>query len=222
MDADLVLMCGFWSSPARWDRRISRLRDDADLAGLRIHAFGYESPKMRWPQADRAGHQGQRPIMRFFNAYARGTMSRGMTCARSLAVRCVLIAVGLLVSIAAIVALQSVPASAANSTSVTPYMAAAPATSSPTSRPTSLPSIQTELQQLEVRQLRQQTDRWATVRSWLPAGTALVALIAAAIGILTYLADARKDRRLRLEDKVEENVGILVEYASDPIPRIAL
>ncbi len=49
MDADLVLVHGFWSSPRTWDRIISRLRDDPDLAGLRIHAFDYESPKMRWP-----------------------------------------------------------------------------------------------------------------------------------------------------------------------------
>jgi pimeloyl-ACP methyl ester carboxylesterase len=49
VDADLVLIHGFWSSPATWDRLISRLRDDPSLAGLRIHAFGYESPKLRWP-----------------------------------------------------------------------------------------------------------------------------------------------------------------------------
>ena len=49
MDADLVLVHGFWSSPATWDRLIPRLRDDPDLAGLRIHAFGYESPKLHWP-----------------------------------------------------------------------------------------------------------------------------------------------------------------------------
>ena len=49
MDADLVLIHGFWSSPTTWDRLIARLRGDTDLAGLRIHAFGYESPKLRWP-----------------------------------------------------------------------------------------------------------------------------------------------------------------------------
>jgi pimeloyl-ACP methyl ester carboxylesterase len=49
MDADLVLIHGFWSSPATWDRLIARLREDTDLAGLRIHAFGYESPKLRLP-----------------------------------------------------------------------------------------------------------------------------------------------------------------------------
>jgi pimeloyl-ACP methyl ester carboxylesterase len=49
VDADLVLIHGFWSSPATWDRLIYRMRDDPDLVGLRIHAFGYESPKLRWP-----------------------------------------------------------------------------------------------------------------------------------------------------------------------------
>jgi pimeloyl-ACP methyl ester carboxylesterase len=49
MDADLMLIHGFWSSPATWDRLIARLHGDTDLAGLRIHAFAYESPKLRWP-----------------------------------------------------------------------------------------------------------------------------------------------------------------------------
>jgi pimeloyl-ACP methyl ester carboxylesterase len=49
MDADLVFIHGFWSSPATWDRLRARLQGDTDLAGLRIHAFGYESPKMRLP-----------------------------------------------------------------------------------------------------------------------------------------------------------------------------
>ena len=49
MDVDLVFIHGFWSSPATWDRLRARLQEDTDLAGLRIHAFGYESPKLRWP-----------------------------------------------------------------------------------------------------------------------------------------------------------------------------
>ena len=49
MDADLVFIHGFWSSPATWDRLVARVQQDPDLAGLRIHAFGYESPKLRWP-----------------------------------------------------------------------------------------------------------------------------------------------------------------------------
>jgi pimeloyl-ACP methyl ester carboxylesterase len=49
LDADLVLLHGFWSSPARWDKLSQRLHQDPDLEGLRIHAFGYESPRLRWP-----------------------------------------------------------------------------------------------------------------------------------------------------------------------------
>jgi pimeloyl-ACP methyl ester carboxylesterase len=49
IDADLVLIHGFWSSPATWHRIVERLEADEDLQGLRIHLFGYESPKVRWP-----------------------------------------------------------------------------------------------------------------------------------------------------------------------------
>jgi len=49
VNADLVLVHGFWSSPTTWNRIITRLEDDPELAGLRPHAFGYESPKLRWP-----------------------------------------------------------------------------------------------------------------------------------------------------------------------------
>jgi len=49
IQAHLVLIHGFWSSPATWDPIITRLRQDSDLVGLSIHPFGYESPKLRWP-----------------------------------------------------------------------------------------------------------------------------------------------------------------------------
>ena len=49
VDADLVLIHGFWSSPATWNRLTAQLSHDPDLAGLRIHGFGYESPRLpRW------------------------------------------------------------------------------------------------------------------------------------------------------------------------------
>lgn len=49
VDADLLLIHGFWSSPATWDRLTASLGTDPDLTGLRIHAFGYESPRLpRW------------------------------------------------------------------------------------------------------------------------------------------------------------------------------
>ena len=46
IDADLVFIHGFWSSAATWDRLVARLREDESLAGLRIHLFEYESPKI--------------------------------------------------------------------------------------------------------------------------------------------------------------------------------
>jgi tetratricopeptide (TPR) repeat protein len=49
LDADLVLIHGFWSSPATWDRLTARMREDAELRDVHIHAFGYESPKLRMP-----------------------------------------------------------------------------------------------------------------------------------------------------------------------------
>jgi pimeloyl-ACP methyl ester carboxylesterase len=49
MRPDLVLIHGFWSSPATWDRLIHRMRQDDEFAGLSIHTFRYESPKLRWP-----------------------------------------------------------------------------------------------------------------------------------------------------------------------------
>ena len=49
VDTDLVLIHGFWSAPATWDRLVRAMREERELSGLRIHAFGYESPKLRWP-----------------------------------------------------------------------------------------------------------------------------------------------------------------------------
>jgi len=49
VDTDLVLIHGFWSSPTTWDRLTTRMLDDQDLRVLHIHAFMYESPKLRCP-----------------------------------------------------------------------------------------------------------------------------------------------------------------------------
>jgi acylglycerol lipase len=49
VDTDLVLIHGFWSSPTTWDQLTTRMREDPDLRGLHIHAFPYESPKLRLP-----------------------------------------------------------------------------------------------------------------------------------------------------------------------------
>jgi hypothetical protein len=45
INATLVTIHGFWSSPATWDRLIAMWRADGQLQGLTIHPFGYLSPK---------------------------------------------------------------------------------------------------------------------------------------------------------------------------------
>ena len=45
IDATLVTVHGFWSSPATWERLNEVWRADEELRGLRIHSFGYPSPK---------------------------------------------------------------------------------------------------------------------------------------------------------------------------------
>lgn len=45
VNATLVTIHGFWSSPATWDRLRDIWDADEELSGLRIHGFGYPSPK---------------------------------------------------------------------------------------------------------------------------------------------------------------------------------
>jgi pimeloyl-ACP methyl ester carboxylesterase len=45
INATLVTIHGFWSSPSTWDRLNAIWEADEDLRGLRIHQFGYPSPK---------------------------------------------------------------------------------------------------------------------------------------------------------------------------------
>lgn len=45
VNATLVTVHGFWSSPAKWERLNAIWRADGELRGLRIHPFGYPSPK---------------------------------------------------------------------------------------------------------------------------------------------------------------------------------
>ena len=45
VDATLVTVHGFWSDPTTWDRLSAVWRADDELAGLKIHGFGYPSPR---------------------------------------------------------------------------------------------------------------------------------------------------------------------------------
>jgi pimeloyl-ACP methyl ester carboxylesterase len=49
LDVALVTVHGLWSAPATWDRLTSIWQSDEQLRGLRVHAFGYASPKTRNP-----------------------------------------------------------------------------------------------------------------------------------------------------------------------------
>ena len=45
IEATLVTVHGFWSSPTTWDRLTTAWSADERLRGLRIHPFGYRSPR---------------------------------------------------------------------------------------------------------------------------------------------------------------------------------
>lgn len=45
VNATLVTVHGFWSSPATWDRLCAVWQADDELEGLQVHGFGYPSPK---------------------------------------------------------------------------------------------------------------------------------------------------------------------------------
>jgi pimeloyl-ACP methyl ester carboxylesterase len=45
IDATLVTIHGFWSSPATWERLTAIWSGDEQLRGVQIHPFGYRSPK---------------------------------------------------------------------------------------------------------------------------------------------------------------------------------
>jgi pimeloyl-ACP methyl ester carboxylesterase len=45
VDMTLVTVHGFWSAPSTWDRLNAVWQADSELDGLRIHGFGYPSPK---------------------------------------------------------------------------------------------------------------------------------------------------------------------------------
>src|SRR5690348_14128603 len=45
VDATLVTVHGFWSAPDTWDKLKAEWIADDELKGLRIHSFGYESPR---------------------------------------------------------------------------------------------------------------------------------------------------------------------------------
>ena len=49
INANLILIHGFWSSVDAWRKLERCINYDSDLRGVRVYPFGYESPKLRWP-----------------------------------------------------------------------------------------------------------------------------------------------------------------------------
>jgi hypothetical protein len=85
------------------------------------------------------------------------------------------------------------------------------ASSTPSPDP-SLSLQQRRLLDLQVRNLEAQTSSGAAFRAWLPAGTILLGSIVAASGALRYFYDQRLKARLRLEDKISEELRAIAEY----------
>jgi hypothetical protein len=73
-------------------------------------------------------------------------------------------------------------------------------------------------QRLQIGQLEQDTGWQGEVRGYLPGGSALVALAAAAWGALVYFRDQRRDRELRAEQEIAANLNQIIAYGKgDPI-----
>ena len=78
-DADLVLIHGFWSSPNAWDKLAQRFKADDELRGLRVHGFGYESPKLPPPRLSRTRIPDYNDIAQSLPSYLREHAPRGNT-----------------------------------------------------------------------------------------------------------------------------------------------
>ena len=68
-------------------------------------------------------------------------------------------------------------------------------------------------QQLQIMQLEQETSWQGQLRGYLPAGSALVALSAIFWSAVIYFRDQRKDRELRIEQTITENLGQIIGYS---------
>lgn len=78
--------------------------------------------------------------------------------------------------------------------------------------PSPTPDIE---QQLQIEQLRQATSLTGQIKGFLPAGSAIVALIAAGWGAFVYLRDQRQARRLRTQLEITSNLNRLIDYGKE-------
>ena len=68
-------------------------------------------------------------------------------------------------------------------------------------------------QQLQIKQLQQETSWQGQFRGYLPAGSALVAFIGALWGAIVYFRDQKRDRALRTEQTITENLNQIISYS---------
>jgi hypothetical protein len=72
-------------------------------------------------------------------------------------------------------------------------------------------------QRLQIEQLNQETGWQGEIRGYLPGGSALVALAAAAWGAIIYFRDQRRDRKLRTEQEIASNLNQIIAYSKGEI-----
>jgi hypothetical protein len=78
--------------------------------------------------------------------------------------------------------------------------------------PSPTPDIE---QQLQIEQLRQETNWTGQLKGFLPAGSVIVALIAAGWGVFVYLRDQRQALRLRTQLEITSNLNRLTDYGKE-------
>jgi hypothetical protein len=89
-----------------------------------------------------------------------------------------------------------------------PAAAAAPPPAAPTQQ-----QLEQRKLQLEIHKLEEDTGAAARWRAWLPAGSAVIALIAAGFGAFQYFRDQRTARAIRVQEQYSKNLAELVQYA---------
>jgi hypothetical protein len=67
-------------------------------------------------------------------------------------------------------------------------------------------------QQLQIKQLQQETSWEGRLQGFLPAGSALAALVGAGWGVFVYLRDQRRNLQLRTQMEIASNLNRLIEH----------
>ena len=70
-------------------------------------------------------------------------------------------------------------------------------------------------QDLEIKKLEQDTGNAATIRVWLPAGSAIIALAAVTFGAYQYFRDRRGERDIRIQEQFSSNLETVAGYVRE-------